>query len=289
MNLKFICYNKLNNMESSLITFVCCPKPFLTEFYDIQNNAIKSWAKLECVNKIIICGNDYGVEEYANTLLKEIDRNKTEIMYIKNIETNEFGTPLVNCLFNIASDNSDRNICYINSDIILLSDFTDTFNAFITQNPRQNDFLIVGQRWDWNNPEKIDFGDKNWEENVKTKSISDGKIHAPSGIDYFLCSKTTFPNMPPFAIGRYWWDNAIVGNAHKRNNVMSIDASKSVFAIHQNSPWLYQGKIENVGNNIRNGIESKRNRNFWNYIVAINTGTRTLALKEQDEIIFKNK
>ena len=274
---------------SNLITFVCCPKPFLEEFYDIQNNAIQSWAKLKCVNKIIICGNDYGVEEYVDNLIKEIDRNETEIIYIKNVEKNEFGTPLVNSLFKIASDNSEKNICYINSDIILLSDFTETFNSFITQNPTKNDFLIIGQRWDWNNPESIDFSDANWEENVKKQAMSDGKMHAPSGIDYFLCSKTTFPNMPPFAIGRYWWDNAIVGSAHKRVDVMSIDSTKSIFSIHQNSPWYNQGKIENIGENIRNGVESQRNRAFSNYIVAINTGTRFISFRTQDGISFQKK
>ena len=115
------------------MTFVSCPKPFINEYKDIQNNAIRSWLKLPSVDKIIICGDEEGVEEYVESLQKENNSDESDserIRYKKTIKRNEFNTPLVDRLFKIGTHTDNKYVCYINSDIILLSDFEETVNAF---------------------------------------------------------------------------------------------------------------------------------------------------------------
>jgi len=275
------------------ITFVCCPKPFLPEFYDIQHNAIMSWTKLKSVDKIIICGNDEGVEEYVDFLMKTADRKSSEIIYKKHIKVSDFGTPYVDELFNIAADETEKYACYINSDIILLSDFDDTFNAFCDYNDNvahKKDFLLMGTRWNWKNPKSIDFTDANWESIVTNIAKNDGSMHAPTGIDYFVYSKTTFPNMHPFSLGKMWWDNWIVGNAFRRPNVTTIDVSKSVFAIHQNSPWFSSGDIHTSMKVFGMGVECQRNKAFDPYLRHIATGTNEVSYLDSDgRIMFRKK
>ena len=275
------------------ITFVCCPKPFIPDFYDIQHNAIISWTKLKSVDKILICGNDEGVEQYAENLSQNIDRKSTEIVYIKHIKVSEFGTPLVDDLFRLGEEYADKYACYINADIILLSDFDNTFDAFckhIKTNEVQQKLLLVGTRWDWRNPKSIDFEDVEWQKKAKEEATNDGVMHAPTGIDYFLFSKGTFPKMHPFALGKFWWDNWIVGNAFRRQDVITVDVSSTVFAIHQNSPWFSCGNVDNAFNNISSGTEYKRNHSYDPFGRNIATGTSYKSLKGSDgSIAFVNK
>ena len=280
---------KSTYMKMQKITFVCCPKPFLPEFAYIQNNAIMSWTKLETVEKIIICGNEEGVEEYANELMTKINRRSVEILYIKNIVVNEYGTPLVNHLFKIGAENCNKYVCYINSDIVLLSDFDNTLKSFLHDNPTQNDFLMVGRRWDWYNPEAIEF-DENWQTKYKEKALKDGRMHEDTGIDYFLHTSTTFPNMWPFAIGKFWWDNWVVGNAYKRQNVMTIDATNTIFAIHQNSPWFSKNTVVRDAKDVQSGTEALRNRAFDSFGCTITQGTKHVSKKNNDShIVFVRK
>lgn len=273
------------------ITFVCCPKPFTEEFYDIQNNAIVSWTKLKSVNQIIICGDEIGVKEYANSLLNSVDRRRLEIIYIEKVKRNEYGTPLVDEIFRIGAEYCDKYVCYINSDIVLLSDFDKTFEEYELTNSSVEECLIVGQRWDWFNPKKINFEDSNWEENVKQVALKDGEMHAPSGIDYFLHTKTTYPFIHPFGIGKFWWDNWLMGNAYKREHVKTVDVTSTVFAIHQNSPWFqgdkaleYDKKQEFI-----RSPEVVKNHSFDNYGRVITNGTRFKSSIVNDGIVFMKK
>ena len=274
------------------ITFICCPKPFTSEFNDIQNNAIISWTLLRSVSQIIICGNETGVKEYADNLLNTVDRRKVEVIHIPNIPCNEFGTPLVDEIFKIGSKYCDKYVCYINSDIILLSDFDKTFEEYAKLNIDTNDCLIVGKRWDWNNPKKLDFNAENWQQIVKETALKDGEMHAPSGIDYFLHTKTTYPFIYPFGIGKFWWDNWLMGNAYRRSNVKTIDVTESVFAIHQNSPW-FQGN-KSLGNEKKQEFlrspEVIKNHSFDNYGRVITNGTRYKSIcKNNGDISFVAK
>ena len=273
------------------ITFVCCPKPFLKEYFDIQNNAIQSWIRLEYVDKIIICGDEQGIEKYATNLQNEVNTDENQkIIYKKTIKRNKFNTPLIDKLFKIGTQTDNQYVCYINSDIIILSDFCTTFKAFLNKFPERKSFLLIGQRWDWTNPKPIDFNDINWQSNVKKQAKSDGKMHSPTGIDYFLHTKETFPHIYPFAIGKFFWDHWIVGNAFKRSNVITVDVSETVFAIHQDSPWYINKVIQTDRKKAMQSIEATKNKSFDRYGRHIGNGTRYKSqFKNNDEIEFIKK
>lgn len=273
------------------ITFVCCPKPFTSEFYDIQDNAIMSWSKLKSTSKILICGDEIGVKEYAENLINIVNRRKIEIIHVGSVPCNDYGTPLVDGIFQIGSKYCDTYTCYINSDIILLSDFDKTFDEYVKVNANTKDCLIVGQRWDWNNPIKINFNDPEWESHIKQTALKDGELHAPSGIDYFLHTKTTYPFIHPFAIGKFWWDNWLMGNAYKRANVKTVDVTETVFAIHQNSPWFQGNKALSYDKKQEfiKSTEVVKNHSFDNYGRVITNGTRYKSVYKDGKISFVNR
>jgi hypothetical protein len=272
------------------ITFVCCPKPFLKEYYAIQNNAIKSWSQLEYVDKIIICGDEEGIEKYATNLQKEINIDDVEkIIYKKTIKRNKYNTPLIDRLFKIGTQTDNEYVCYINSDIVLLNDFDKTFKAFLDKFPNRKSFLLIGQRWDWANPKAIDFSDSNWQNKIKRQAKKNGKVHSPAGIDYFLHTKQTFPHIHPFAIGRFFWDRWIVGNAYKRPEVITVDVTETVFAIHQDSPWYINKAVQTDRKKLMHSIEATKNKSFDRYGRNISDGTRYKSKIKNNEIEFIKK
>jgi hypothetical protein len=109
-----------------MLTIFSCPKPFTNPHINIiQRNAIKSWTLLKPKPEIILLGNDKGVSE----ICKEFN-----LIHIPEIERNEYGTPLLNSIFSEAEKVASYQLmCYINADIILMSDFMKAIEAVINQ------------------------------------------------------------------------------------------------------------------------------------------------------------
>ena len=257
------------------ITFVCCPKPFNSDFSMIQHNAIQSWLKLEITRTVIVLGTDAGVKEYVLDCNEEQKSDKKQIIHHPDVKLNEWKTPLVNSIFEIGRHYTPDGelLCYINSDIILLESFSKTVVAWYDQfGTSTKNVLLVGKRWDWNNPKLIDFSLDNWEQTVVDTAKSDGRMHEHSGIDYFVHTKTTYPFIYPFGIGRYFWDWWLVGNCFRRN-VMVIDITETAFVIHQNSPWFQGGKVVTDRKKMYQTPEVKRNHSFDKYGKSIKDGT----------------
>ena len=141
------------------MTIFTIPKPFTNSHINIiQRNAIKSWTLLKPTCEIILLGDDDGVAEIA----KEFN-----LKHIPNVKCNEFGTPLLNSAFELAKQASKNDLLtYINSDIILLSNFIN-----IVKYLPDKEFLITGARWDIDIKNLIDYNNLNWEEQLTKKKI----------------------------------------------------------------------------------------------------------------------
>jgi len=221
------------------------PKAFTGHIGTIQRNAIKSWMMLDPRPEIILLGNEEGIAEVACEL---------GVTHIADIEYNEFGTPLVSSILRAGRAASGAAVlAYVNCDIILMDDFLDSVNRIRRQGFDR--FLMVGQRWDMDIGECIDFTDERWMERLLAAVRSQGRLQAPDGVDYFVYNRDMWEEIPPFALGRTVWDNWLVADAIRRG-VAVIDATCTVVAIHQNHDYshLPGGKSE-----VWQGTEAKRN------------------------------
>jgi hypothetical protein len=221
--------------DIDLVIF-CCPKPFIKEFATVQQNAILSWTQLPIKTKIVVVGKEQGIAEFCQ---------EHKLVHEPNIKYNEYNTPLLDSIFEVGHSHAvpGKPICYINCDIMLMSDFAKTVLAATKLTYR---YLIVGQRFDWNHPCPIKFTPK-WEEYARNLILKDGKLHQLCGIDYFLYSDVSvIGKMPPFAIGKCAWDNYLVYVA-SQNKATVINASKTVLAVHCESPWLSNNKVVSPG------------------------------------------
>jgi len=226
-----------------MLTLFTIPKPFKGHDGIIQTNAIKSWMQTcpEC--QIIIIGDDEGSAKIADDL---------GLLHIPEVERSDYGTPLVNSIFNLAQSIAEFPLlCYINADIILLNDFLPAVKR-VPNSP----LLMVGQRWDLEVNEIIDFKNREWESYLRTYLAEDGQLHPKSGIDYFIYSTGLFGDIPPFAIGRTTWDNWFIYKARLMKATV-IDATEVITAIHQNHDYSHDAGGEA---NVWKGPEALRNQ-----------------------------
>ena len=72
-----------------------------------------------------------------------------------DVARNEQGTPLVSSIFELARQNSTSPLlAYVNADILLTPEFVSLAKQVFDQ---AKEFLIVGQRWDLDVKQPMDF------------------------------------------------------------------------------------------------------------------------------------
>lgn len=208
-----------------MITIITTPKPFKDPHITIiQRNAILSWKKSIPGCQIILFGDEQGIEEFA----KEIG-----VICVKDVKKNEFGTPLVNDIFEKAQAMSRNDVvAYVNADIILMSDFGETVKKYA-----RSKFLLIGHRTDMDVKEPVDFENANWEKNLRKEAEERGKLHGHSGIDYFVFPRGLFDKIPPFALGRGVWDSWLLYSAWLKTSL--VDATNAITAVHQNHDYSH--------------------------------------------------
>ncbi|NTV49345.1 MAG: hypothetical protein HGB32_05185 [Geobacteraceae bacterium] len=205
-----------------MVTFFSIPKAFEAHNGFIQRNAIASWLQLQPVCEIILFGNDPGVAQAAAEF---------GVIHIPDVETNEFGTPLLNSAFKVAQDIAKHDILvYVNADIIIHPGFLEAIQSF-----NFKPFLLSGRRWDLDVRNKINYSDLDWHKKLNERTLLEGVLHGSSGMDYFVFPRHTI-DMPRFAVGRPGWDAWLIWKS-KSTHIPVIDGTERIIIVHQNHDY----------------------------------------------------
>lgn len=211
------------------LTIFSVPKAFEGHTGVIQANAIRSWQNISPEIEVFLIGDDPGVEKFAL---------ENGLIHFPSVKRNEFGTPLLNSVFEIAhAQSSAEHLMFVNCDIILtskLNGFLDHLNKLDLQ-----EYLAIGMRHDFDQFEEIDF-DSRWESWIESKAKSEGELASILCKDYFVFRRTQYQTIPEFSIGRGNWDSWMVADAGKKR-LPIIDATESIFAGHQNHDYGHVG------------------------------------------------
>jgi hypothetical protein len=204
------------------LTIFSIPKAFSGEAAAHQRNAIRSWQELHDV-QVILCGDDAGVAEAAAELGCE---------HYPNLRRTDLGTPRLDDAF-AAAERLGRHelLAYINADIILIEGFQELLAAIDA-----HEFLLVGSRINLWLSDPIRFDDSAWQHELLDLAFREGTYSAPLGSDYFIYRKGTLGALPPFAVGRPYWDNWMLYEARRRGWPV-IDGTAVIHAIHQNHDY----------------------------------------------------
>jgi hypothetical protein len=204
-----------------MLTIFGVPKPFQGHAALIQRNALGSWKRLG--GEMILFGDEEGIADAAREF---------GARHAPEVARNRFGTPLLDDVFRKAEHLSTTPVLvYANADIILGDDFARAV-SLLPQRP----CLLVGRRWNLDIIEAIDFGQPDWSTTLGRRAKDAGQQASKVWLDYFAFRPGTLGEIPPFAVGRPYWDTWLV--CHARSiGAWVIDASPSLVVIHQNHDY----------------------------------------------------
>jgi len=214
-----------------LITLFSAPKPFTDPHIAmIQRNALKSWTLLPDV-EVILLGEEDGLAQAAKEL---------GVKHLPSVTRNTNGAPLISSMLQLARKNSHSDLlCIINTDVILMPDFVEAAKQVVKLKEK---LVLLSQRWDLDITQPIEFTE-GWQDHLRNTLHATGKLHRPAGSDFFLFPKSSYQDIPDFAIGRAGWDNWMIYKA-RAEKWSVIDCTPSVMIVHQNHDYshLPEGK-----------------------------------------------
>jgi hypothetical protein len=209
--------------RNSMITVFTTAKPFVGQMKTNQINAIKSWKQLGPDIEILLFGQGEGYSEVAREL---------DLVWIDRVATSDYGTPLVDNMFELAKRQGHYSTrMYINCDIVLIGNFPSILMVL-----GKRDFLAVGQRWDMKLDEEIDFGRSDWRQFLQSSVRQVATLHPPQGSDYFLYRGDIWDGLPKLVVGRAGYDNNLIYHCRSRG-IPVVDLTDAVMAIHQNHDY----------------------------------------------------
>jgi hypothetical protein len=168
------------------------------------------------------------------------------VPFLAEVKRNQAGTPLVSSIFDLARQaSSSPYLAYVNGDILLLPDIVQATRQIAAGMPGwkgfaadpMSPFLLIGQRWDLQVDQLLDFS-AGWEERLQRLVSAHGQLHAPAGSDYFVFPRQAFSEMPDFAIGRAGWDNWMIFYALQQRWPV-IDGTPSLMIVHQSHDYSH--------------------------------------------------
>ncbi len=207
------------------VTLFGTTKPMKGDAARIQTNALGSWARLATDVQVLLIGDDSGATELADEL---------DIEHVPEVDRSPLGVPLLSDLFAKGQTRATSPICvFANADILFTDDLLAAIETLATFD---EPFLAVGQRWDVQLDEAIDFDDPTWGADLRRRARTEGRQDSCIWIDWFAFPTRQMVDLPPFVVGRPGYDHWLVANALQRQ-ISVIDASDVVMAIHQHHEY----------------------------------------------------
>ncbi len=227
-----------------MLSLFAFPKPFRGHIGTIQRNAIGSWVRLHQACEVLLFGDEEGTAEVA----KEFG-----LRHFPAVSRNEFGTPLLSDVFMKAERAARHDLmCYVNCDIVLGSDFLPAISRVQQSCGR---FLMVGECRNLEMGGALSFWQPGWEEHLRRHALERGKSRGLSAIDYFVFPRELYGVIPPFALGRAYFDNWLIWKARALGAAV-VDATPAVVAIHQHHNYSH---VAGGRQYVLEGKEAQRN------------------------------
>lgn len=219
-----------------MLTLFSIPKAFSGHIGVIQDNAIGSWVRLGRDCEVILFGDDPGVAEAAL-------RHGTR--HVPSVARTRQGTPILSDIFAQAETLARHPLlCYVNADIVLFDDLLAAVERVVERRSGRK-FLLVSSRFDLQIEERIAFA-PGWDARLRARARNEGQMYPAAGSDFFVFTPGLFNPIPPFAVGRGFWDNWLMRRARSRQASL-IDATAMVTAVHQYHDYTHVPGVVSPG------------------------------------------
>lgn len=215
-----------------MLTLFSTAKPFRGHTGIIQRNALQSWKLLHPDVEVILFGDDDGAAEVCSEL---------GLRHEPHTERHKSGMKYLDYMFARAQVIARNDyLCYSNCDIVLMHDFWNAFQITLSWRKR---FLLVGQRWDTDITEPLDFTQQGWADKLRRFAQQKGFHQHTDFADFFVFPRGLYDSVPPLVVGRSSWDAWLIWKAISEGAPV-LDCSSFVVPVHQNHSYGYhpQGK-----------------------------------------------
>lgn len=210
------------------IAIVAAPKDFRGHIGVIQRNAIASWRQLGPDVEILLGGDAAGLAHEAAA---------ARAVHLGPLAAGADGPPRVDDLFAKARGATRADlIAYVNADIMLLPDWRVA--ASRVAGAIDGEFLAIGRRIDLDVTDAIDVADPLERIDLLERVARFGTPAARVCKDYFVFRREAFRHVPPFTLGRAFWDNWMVHDTRARG-VPVVDLTACATAVHQNHGYAH--------------------------------------------------
>lgn len=213
-----------------MITILTTPKPAIGEMQRDFLNALRNWNQLRPRPEILVFGGDRRLAESEGA------------QHIVGYPA-ERGLPFLDGMYQIARSRAKHDVFMLVSDhLMFLPGLMEAVQRCRSRFPK---FLAVGQRYDVDVVDVIDFTRQLYR--VRNGDIQDwrltfldyiaaGRLHGPSAKDYMIFSRDFPIDIPPFLVGRPWYDSWFVV-ASLEAGIPVVDLSRTVVAVHPNHDY----------------------------------------------------
>lgn len=213
-----------------MITLYTIPKAFVGRTRIHQDNAIASWRALGRDVEILLFGADEGIAEAAQ---------RHGVTHEPRVACSRHGTPLVSDVMMQAERRARHALVgLVNTDMILLDDFLPALAQIAAAKPN---FMMVASRYNLRIDEPLAFTD-GWDRTLRARAKSEGRMYGAAGTDIFVYPRGLLGEIPPFIIGRGYWDNWLMYRARAVGAAM-VDVTPAVVTVHQDHDY---GHVRNL-------------------------------------------
>lgn len=240
-----IIYNEVEE-----ITFISVPRPLKKDKAKRSMKlALSSWLAASPKSHVLLFINRTEFDK-SGKFTNEIDQlfGKDRVIYAGDIRTDLKNVPYINEWFiQGIMQSPSKYVCFINSDIVLSSNWLKRVKqVFSIPEMQDKPLVLIGQRIDFDLKEEsfktIEFSKFHNNEHELLNEIdslvnkSQHSDHSPYGVDTFTfrADKPPFDPylIPPFIMGRYNWDNWIIGWLNHISETITFNLNPPIYHIN---------------------------------------------------------
>ena len=204
-----------------MITILTTPKPSTSKAKLDFVNALRNWRALTPTPQVLVFGGEEDL----------ITRNGG--VYVEGVRATDRGLPYMDAVFATGRKMAEFDTMMLTSDHLMF--MPGLMEAVARVEEKFDTFLAVGQRHDIDISKFINYDNRDWSEEL-FEYVADGRLHGPSAKDYMILSKNFPLKIPPFILGRPWYDTWLVVAALNAG-IPVVDLSRTVIAAHPNHDY----------------------------------------------------
>ncbi|OHT04818.1 hypothetical protein TRFO_27602 [Tritrichomonas foetus] len=231
---------KYNSIDE--ITFITCPRPLSPDKYNSMKLALSSWLAASPKSRILLFVNRSEFDP-SDKLPTELDQlfGPGRITYAPSIRHDHKNVPYIDDWFRQGIKQSEsKYVSFINSDIPISNDWLRRVKQ-VFQVMNDKPAVLIGQRIDFDLIDdkfnQLRFDQKHLLKDIdKMVQESPHSDHSPFGIDSFTFRIDSLPfdfeKIPPFIMGRYNWDNWIIGWLNQVAETVTFNLNPPIYHIN---------------------------------------------------------